>query len=357
MEIKKDTDNSPMTIERELETTSSALSVLGSEIDIQISTAKRYPRSLRDFKELALEMATLDEETSAACFYVLPRSGKSVEGPSARLAEIIGSAWGNMRAEGKPIDEDMKFVTARGTAWDLQRNVAISYEVKRRITDRNGRRYPDDMVGMTANAATSIALRNAILKVVPSPFWKPIYQACRQVVRGDVTTLSARRDECLKYYQQLGVHNDKVLHLLGVKGIEDINLDHLLILRGLATALKEGDTTIDEAFAVEDVTKNGKSAFEQLKEKLTGEKKDIVQERQPLKEEQTVQEQKKIPDEELPMAALERRINEATTAEQVDILRIDINNYSKGRRMTTDEKAGYQSLVARFEDKRRELEV
>jgi hypothetical protein len=33
-----------------------------------------------------------------------------------------------------------------------------------------------------------------------------------------------------------------------VRGVEDITLEHLAVLRGLATALKEGDTSVDEAF-------------------------------------------------------------------------------------------------------------
>src|SRR4051812_48501652 len=72
-----------------------------AEVDIQISTAKRYPRSIRNFKQQALEMATFDEETAEGCFYSLPRGGKPIEGPSARLAEIVLSAWGNVRADAK----------------------------------------------------------------------------------------------------------------------------------------------------------------------------------------------------------------------------------------------------------------
>lgn len=55
-------------------------------------------------------------------------------------------------------------MTAQGVFHDLERNVAITYEVRRRIVDKNGRRYKPDMIGVTANAACSIALRNAILR-------------------------------------------------------------------------------------------------------------------------------------------------------------------------------------------------
>jgi hypothetical protein len=234
-----------------LEVTSSHAieSITRGEIDVQIATAKRFPRSLKTFKDRALEMATLDQDTAESCIYALPRDGKTIEGPSARLAEILASAYGNMRIEGRPVDDDGRFITARGTAFDIQNNVLIAFETKRRITGKNGKRFSDDMIGVTSNAATSIAIRNAVLKVVPKAFWGPVYEACRQVAVGDASTLVKRRDAMLTYFLKMGVPNAKVFALLEVKGAEDITLEHMATLKGLATAIKEGDTTVDEAFA------------------------------------------------------------------------------------------------------------
>jgi hypothetical protein len=224
---------------------------LGGEVDVQIATARRYPRSIVTFRNTALEMATLDEDTASSCFYVLPRrneEGKNIEGPSARLAEILASAWGHMRIQAATIGEDERFVTSRGAAWDLQNNVAIAYDVKRRITGRKGR-YNDDMIGMTGNAGASIALRNAVLKVIPSSYWRPIYLACRKVAVGDQQTLGHRRAAMLEHFGKLGLKPEQVFAVVDAQGIEDITLERLLILKGIATALKEGDTTIEEAFA------------------------------------------------------------------------------------------------------------
>lgn len=245
-------------MEREVAASGLLDHVGGGEVDMQIATAKRYPRSITSFKKTALAMATLDEETAEACFYALPRDGKTVEGPSARLAEICASAWGNMRIEARQVGEDDRFVTARGTAWDLEANVAIAYEVKRRITtsakkDKPAKKYTDDMVGVTSNAASSIALRNAVFKVIPAAFWKPIYFACRQAAVGDVQTLANRRASMLAHFQKMGVTEAQVLGVLGVPGVEDITLDHMATLKGLATALRDGETTVEEAFAPKDI--------------------------------------------------------------------------------------------------------
>ena len=218
-----------------------------AETDIQIATAKQYPRSLKDFKHEATEMVTLDEEIAGECMYALKRSGKVIEGPSARFAEIAASAWGNCRAGARVIDVGDKFVTAQGVFADLQRNVIIQYEVQRRITDRSGRRYGDDMIGVTSNAACSIALRNAILKGIPKAFWKGVYASARQAAIGNAETLSAKRGSMLTAFGKMGADNDAICAFLEVKGVEDITLDHLALLRGVYTSVKDGEISIDTA--------------------------------------------------------------------------------------------------------------
>lgn len=219
-----------------------------SEIEHQISTARRFPRSIKRFRDEALQMVTLSESVAEQCVYALPRDGKTIEGPSARFAEIVASAWGNNRAGARVIDDTGDFVTAQGVFHDLERNVAITYEVQRRITGRNGKRYSADMIGVTANAACSIALRNAILKGVPKAFWEDMYSEARKVIMGNVQTLANRRAQAIVAFQRYGVDEAKLCAKLGVAGVEDIGLEHLVILRGLLTAIKEGDTTPEDAF-------------------------------------------------------------------------------------------------------------
>ena len=143
-------------------------------------------RNITAFKRQAMDMATLDDETAASCFYCLPRGGKKIMGPSARLAEIVASAWGNMRAQSKVVEVNDKEVVAEGACWDLEKNVLISVQVRRRITDSKGIRFNDDMIVVTGNAASSIALRNAVFKVVPAAMTKSIYEAVKQIGRAHV---------------------------------------------------------------------------------------------------------------------------------------------------------------------------
>lgn len=233
-------------------------STAGGTVDVQVATARRFPRSIASFIRRATEMATLSPDIAASCVYALPRGGKTIEGPSARLAEIVASAWGNLRIQAGATDNDDRYITARGEAWDVETNVAIGFEVRRRITTsekrgRNGevipaKTYDDDMITVTGNAAASIALRNAVFKAVPSSFWKPIYQKCRQVIAGDAKTFAARRDDMLKAFMVAGVTPDRLCAGIGLKGVQDITLDHMATLVGVLNAIKEGETTIEEAF-------------------------------------------------------------------------------------------------------------
>lgn len=223
-------------------------SIGGGTIDVQIVTAKKFPRSLTLFHRRATEMATLTPEIAASCVYAVPRDGKTIEGPSARLAEIVAHAWGNLRIQAGVSDQDDRFVTARGEAWDVEANVAIGFEVRRRITNRHGATFSDDMITTTGNAAASIALRNAVLKTVPTSFWKPIYLKCREVIAGKAETFAVRRDEMLKAFAVMGATEQRVCKALGLNGKGDITIDHMVTLTGFYNALKDGETSLEEAF-------------------------------------------------------------------------------------------------------------
>ena len=247
-----------------------------AELDSQITTARAYPRSVRKFIDECMEMACLNEEIAEACIYALPRGGKSIEGPSARLAEIVTSAWGNCRAGARVVEEGREFITAQGVFHDLERNVQITIEVRRRITNKYGKRFDSDMIGVTGNAACSIALRNAVFKGISKAFWEPIYKAARRAAVGDAKTLASKRADALAYLQKRGATEEQVLATLDVKGVEDIGLDELVVLKGLATAIKEGDTTVEQAFAPPEkppeATGGAKSASDAIKKKKASKK-------------------------------------------------------------------------------------
>lgn len=231
-----------------LESEPSLSVITKAEIDIQITTAKAYPRSNKMFLDKALSMATLNEDIAASCAYALPRGGKALEGPSVRLAEIVCASYGNIRAGARVIANDGKTITAQGICHDLESNYCATVEVKRKITDKYGKTYNEDMQVVTGNAACAIAYRNAVFKVVPSALVNDVYEKAKEVAKGTAETLVKRRDKAVKYFKDLLVTEKQICEVLEVKKIEDIDLDKLATLSGMRTLIKNGESTIKDLF-------------------------------------------------------------------------------------------------------------
>lgn len=223
-----------------------------AEVDIQISTAKQYPREVSRVLNQIKTYATMDMETAEDCFYALRRGKGSdaqvIEGISVRLAEIIAGAWGNLRVQTRIIGNDGKTITAQAVCHDLESNLAVSLEVKRRITDKYGRTYSEDMQVVTGNAASAIAYRNAVLKVVPKAVTKKVVNEIKQVALGQSIDLETRRQRLVQYFAQIGVMQSELLAYCEVKTIDQIDTEMVFELRGLANAIKEGTTTVKETF-------------------------------------------------------------------------------------------------------------
>jgi hypothetical protein len=219
-----------------------------SEVNQQIATAKRFPRAAQRVPDDILAMVTESEEAAQECIYALKRDGQEIIGPTARFAEIVASCWGNSRYAARIIDEGEKFVTAQGVFHDLERNIYLSIEVKRRITTREGRRYGDDMIQTTSGAAVSIALRNAILKGVPKTAWGPGYAKALAMIAGTFESIEKRRTAALEAFKRLGADQSMVLTLLEKGAVKDIEPHDLLVLRGTLNAIKDGDTTMNAVF-------------------------------------------------------------------------------------------------------------
>lgn len=256
-----------------------------SEVDIQIATAKQYPRNIPDVLNKISTYATMDTETAADCFYVLRRSGSggstTVEGLSVRMAEIIAGAWGNLRVQTRIVGNDGKTITAQGICHDLETNVAVSVEVKRRITDKYGKTYSEDMQVVTGNAASAIAFRNAVLKVVPKAVTKRVIEGVKQVALGQSLDLETSRQKMLEYFGKLGVTKDMILDYLNLKKVEEIDKEAVFELRATANAIKEGTTTVQETFIkaanekrqTENARKKVESAMAKIEEAKTRQNK------------------------------------------------------------------------------------
>ncbi len=242
------------TLVPEVVTGSALESIQRAEIDRQVATAHQYPRSMTMFKQRAMEMVTLDEETAQSCIYRRPvgkdKHGRPefAEGKSIRMAEIVGACYGNLRVGAILVEQTPRYVKARGFAHDLESNFAASSEVVEATIDRNGNPYSERMRMVIAKATLAKARRDATFQVVPGALCKTMEDAARKTAIGTTATLGKRRTLVMDWLNKVGVDQERVWLALGVKGIDDVGLKELEILTGIKTAIKDGDTTVDDAF-------------------------------------------------------------------------------------------------------------
>lgn len=220
-----------------------------AQIDQQIATAKRYPRpSMDKIRARILSLATIDKETAEKCFYTLKRDGKTIQGKSVVLARIAARCFGNLRIAGRVVGEEEKFILAQGLCLDLESNVGVSLDVRRRITRTDGRRYGDDMIATTSAAAVSIALRNAIFGVIDDALLKPVYDACRKVAVGQAKSLSDKFGEIATTFSKMGVEPARLVEWCEKPEESQLSWEDIMDLIGLQGALHSGETKLDDVF-------------------------------------------------------------------------------------------------------------
>ena len=230
-----------------------------SNIDYQLSAARKYPRDIQRSIDNAVLMATMSMETAQSCGYALIKEGKPIVGPSVHLARIVASCWGNIRTDAKVVQTTDKQIISRGTCWDLETNVSSTFDISRSIIGKTGKRYSNDVITATGNATNSIAYRNAVFAVVPRAVVDLVYQSALNMITGDLSDeckLKKKRTEVLNIFKSnYKIKEQEVLNLCGRQELDQINTQELALLLGILQSLKDGDTTVNDLIPPKEVTK------------------------------------------------------------------------------------------------------
>lgn len=234
--------------------TNATREIVSAEVDIQIATAHRFPRSLATFQKRAKDMVSIDEETAESCIYRRPvgkgQDGKQkiAEGLSIRMAEIVAACYGNFRYAAQIVEQTDRRVIARGMAHDLETNVSGSSECIEGTVTKQGFPYSEGQRNVVAKACLAKARRDAVFTVIPRALCKNIEAEARRIITGSQKPLSQRIEAAMGWLAKIAVEPERVWAVLGIKGPAEIGNEEILTLVGLRTALKDGDITIDEVF-------------------------------------------------------------------------------------------------------------
>lgn len=229
------------------------------ELDRAIMTAHRFPRSIEVAVKKMRTLVLYNREAMENAIYALPRGGKPILGPSIGFANAIMQCWGNCRVASRVVftDTKQKVVIAEGAFLDLETNAQSIVSVNRRIVDKHGRLYNDDMQIVTGAAAASIARRNAINGGITRAIWFPIFEEALQGVRGTVQTFAENRERAFTAMAQFGVKPEQIFLALGLKGAADMTFDHIPAVRGMYAALRDGSMSVEEMFDPRRMTGKG----------------------------------------------------------------------------------------------------
>jgi len=230
-----------------------ALQVIArAEIDMQVATAKRWPRKTDDeIKGKLLDAFHGDIKRAESAFYWLPPRRKKdgtlsepITGPSVRLAEMYVQHAGNIQSQTRILEVNRadRYVVTQALVWDLENNSRHIEEAQRRITFGG-----DDGIQLAVTGATSVAYRNAVCRVAGSLI-REIAEAAMTAVAHD---LKPKKEKMFEAFEKdFGVSPAQLLKLCDppVASLADITGQHLAQFRGLYQALKQGDTTVDSIF-------------------------------------------------------------------------------------------------------------
>ena len=257
----------PATVPQQQPTGETAASVLAAQAKALVSArfeiAIRQPRDIDQVRERLLRECQRPSFAEVA-IYRKP-IGEGIEGPSIRFAEACIQAMGNLAVETPAIYDDTDKRIIRVIVADMETNVVHSKDVTvaKRVersrlgegqvalkTRVNSRGRPvdlveatDDEILNTENALVSKALRTTGLRLVPG--W--LIDECMTAVRatrekGTAADPDAAKRKLLDAFRGVGVTAEQVKAWLGHPA-DTLAPAELEELRGIFTALKDGDTT------------------------------------------------------------------------------------------------------------------
>lgn len=221
------------------------------QVEAQVIMAKKFPRDIIQVEE-KIKNSCKRESLAEIAQYAVPRAGTSIKGPSIRLAEELARQYGNCDIGYKIVESDTEAELVRCMAWcwDLENNLRVTkeYEISAYQYTKNGnkKRTSDDLT-LAVNAGGSKALRDCILRVVPSDLTDTALDTCEHTLKNSKVPISEQIDKMLRAFEKLNVDEKTIQIYLQLARSKWTNAQ-IHSLRKVHTAIKNGDTTIDNVF-------------------------------------------------------------------------------------------------------------
>jgi hypothetical protein len=236
--------------EKELQVAPSTAAAI-QEIQASIVVAKKFPRIVDECWAKLMQSCKRQSFAKKAS-YSYPRGGTQITGPSVNLARTAGQCYGNIRYGVDIVRDDDEDRTIVGWAWDVENNVRASYpdHFKKLIfRKKGGWVVPDerDLRELT-NRRGAIALRNALIHIMPRDFIEDAEAMCLKTLKDDIKDPAGEKKRLILAFDEIGV---TVEMLTAYVKSDPWSPDDLVELQGIITAIKEGTNKRDDYFRKE----------------------------------------------------------------------------------------------------------
>lgn len=240
----------------------------------QFAIAIQHPRDPERILAQALKELDIVPELAARKFYVIPyknhRKGcvdrrncdcpsKPIEGPSIKAAQELANHWGNCRVSCN-FEETTDDLHATATFTDFQHNVVWEFPVTvSKVKEWHGKVHRldknDPLFVKELSINVSKAMRNAIFRGLPDWLVHSYYMKCRELAAGGgkpkpgqvAKPMQDRVKDCIAAFKKLSVATEQLENYLG-KPLAQMTNDDLADMIGIHNAIRDGQTTADEAF-------------------------------------------------------------------------------------------------------------
>ena len=226
------------------------------EVQAMMIIAKRFPRDVDEcllrIKKACKRVALAEKAT-----YVYPRGGKTVSGPSIRLAEVIAQNWTNLVFGIRELSQSEGKSEVESFAWDVETNVrqVKTFAVKHQRKAKGSLKIlddPRDIYEHTANLGAR-RMRACVLGIVPGDIVEAAEKQCQETLKNrSDKPLEDRIRDMLDVFAELGVTKPMIELNLGHKTGAIIEQE-LINLGQIYNSLKDGMSKRGDWFKVDEV--------------------------------------------------------------------------------------------------------
>jgi len=222
-----------------------------AEIQAMVFLAKKDPRDENIVLQKVLKQCQRKSMAEVA-MYSYPRGGQKVTGPSIRLAEVLGRAYGNIEFGVKIISQDESKVHALAYCWDLETNVRKTdyFEVHlERYTKKDGNKKLTDPRDIYEHVASQGArrVRGCILAMIPGDIVESAIDECEKTLQSNSESIHDRIQKLISAFTTYNITVQMLEEKLG-KNINAVNNTELADLRKIYQSIKDGMSSASDYF-------------------------------------------------------------------------------------------------------------